>query len=274
MFIYAAIRAYAYSIEYVPQAVDALSQENNIGILGGFISFFLVLFVNQTNGQFLKMYGFSKACSGRIQDVAALAKAQLPPVMADRLVRHLNAAHVAGYVGLKAIGHGSPYSKAHFFDHYNSEYKLLTKEETKILRHNSMEKSGMYMKELVTWSHLDVARARKAGHIDRYQEKQMNDCILQFRASMDGIYDYTEQPPHFFYIHFLVLLSAIYLPLFAIDTAVAAGWGDDKFIGVSCFTTYFFCPNKSGADELTCLLIARHNEFRCSASARYLCRWA
>ena len=41
--------------------------------------------------------------------------------------------------------------------------------------------------------------------------------------AMDGMYDYTDQPPHFFYIHFLVLLSALYLPLFAIDTAYAAG---------------------------------------------------
>ena len=34
------------------------------------------------------------------------------------------------------------------------------------------------------------------------------------------MYDYTDQPPHFFYIHFLVLLSALYLPLFAIDNLV------------------------------------------------------
>merc|ERR1712194_504760 len=44
---------------------------------------------------------------------------------------------------------------------------------------------------------------------------------------MDGIYDYTDQPPHFFYVHFLALLSAVYLPLFAIDTAYGAGWGEE-----------------------------------------------
>ena len=37
---------------------------------------------------------------------------------------------------------------------------------------------------------------------------------------------------HFFYIHFLVLLSALYLPLFAIDTAYAAGWGEETYIGL------------------------------------------
>ena len=41
------------------------------------------------------------------------------------------------------------------------------------------------------------------------------------------MYDYTDQPPHFFHIHFLVLLSALYLLLFAIDTAYAAGCGEE-----------------------------------------------
>ena len=42
--------------------------------------------------------------SGRIQDVAGLARTQLPKDMADKLVRHFNAAQIAGYVGLNAIG--------------------------------------------------------------------------------------------------------------------------------------------------------------------------
>ena len=87
MLVYVAIRIFAHSIDYVPQSVDALSDDNNLEILGGFLSFFLVLFVNQTNGRFLQMYSFSKACSGRIQDLAGMAKAQFPPEIADRLVR-------------------------------------------------------------------------------------------------------------------------------------------------------------------------------------------
>ena len=62
--------------------------------------------------------------------------------------------------------------------------------------------------------------------------------------AMDGMYDYTDQPPHFFYIHFLVLLSALYLPLFAIDTAYAAGWGEEtcelqEFYMISTFYFLF-----------------------------------
>ena len=98
-------------------------------------------------------------------------------------------------------------------------------------RHD-MDNSGLCMKELVTWCQEDVVEARKAGYLDSYQEKLMHDRILAFRAAMDGMYDYTDQPPHFFYIHFLVLLSALYLPLFAIDTAYAAGWGEETYIGL------------------------------------------
>jgi len=67
--VYVAVRIYAHAIDGVPGSVD-LMEDTNVGILGGFLSFFLVLFVNQTNGRFLEMYGFCKAASGRIQDVS------------------------------------------------------------------------------------------------------------------------------------------------------------------------------------------------------------
>jgi len=229
--VYVSIRIVANTLDYVPDSVSLL-EKTNIGVLGGFLSFFLVLFVNQTNARFLDMYGFSKACSGRIQDVAGLARTQLPPEMGDKLVKHFNAAQIAGYVGLNAIGQGSPYSKTFFFDVYNDQHNLLTPAELKTLSHHDWDNSGLCMKELCTWCQMDAVEARKAGHLDTYQEKYVHDRILQFRAAMDGMYDYTDQPPHFFYIHFLVLLSVLYLPLFAIDTAYAAGWGEETYIGL------------------------------------------
>ena len=60
----------------------------------------------------------------------------------------------------------------------------------------------------------------------------MHSRLLEFRATMDAMYDYCDQPPHFFYIHFLVLLSAFYLPIFAVDNAFSAGWGADSDIFV------------------------------------------
>jgi predicted membrane chloride channel (bestrophin family) len=231
MLIYIGIRVCANILDYVPDSV-ALLEKTNIGVLGGFLSFFLVLFVNQTNGRFLEMYGFSKACSGRIQDVAGLARAQLPADLGKKIVRHFQAAQISGYAGLNAIGQGSPYSKTHFFDVYNEKHGLLSPAEMKALDHHDMDNSGLCMKELCTWCQEDVAEARRLGYLDTYQEKNFHDRILDFRAAMDGMYDWSDQPPHFFYIHFLVLLSALYLPLFAIDTAYAAGWGEETYVGL------------------------------------------
>ena len=69
----------------------------------------------------LEMYGFSKACSGRIQDVAGLAKTQLPAELAEKLIRHFNAAHIAGYVGLNSVGQGSPYREFNFFEQMSKD---------------------------------------------------------------------------------------------------------------------------------------------------------
>jgi len=202
------------------EAAEAM-QNSTISVVGGFLSFFLVLFVNQTNGRFFEMYGFSKACAGRTQDIAGLASTQFPPELANQIVRHMNAAHVAGYVGL-----GTMYSERHFFDHFNREWNLLTDEELDQLAIYDWEEGADVMKDLVTWCQRDVGLAKKLGYIDSYEANEMHQTILRFRASMDGIYDYCDQPPHFFYVHFLCWLSAIYLPIFAIDNAYAAGIGD------------------------------------------------
>lgn len=65
---------------------------SDIGIIGGFLSFFLVFFVVQSNTRFNMMYDKSMCCEGRILDIATLAKATLPRENGLRLIRYLNAA--------------------------------------------------------------------------------------------------------------------------------------------------------------------------------------
>jgi Bestrophin, RFP-TM, chloride channel len=69
---------------------------SDIGIIGGFLSFFLVFFVIQSNTRFNLMYEKSMSCEGRIFDVATMAKASLPREHGLRLVRYMNAA-VSGH---------------------------------------------------------------------------------------------------------------------------------------------------------------------------------
>mmetsp|Transcript_12621 Transcript_12621/g.14433 ORF Transcript_12621/g.14433 Transcript_12621/m.14433 type:complete len:386 (-) Transcript_12621:173-1330(-) len=219
------VRLQAYiGIENPASFVESMLDSSNIDILGGFVAFLLVLFVNQTNERFWAMYQLSKRCCGLIQDTAGLVTNQFPPtaVESKKLLRYMNAAHIAGYVGL-----GGPYSKQHFFNHLNQEHNLLNKEELAELEVYDMDKGSATFKTLCTWCQREVVSARKAGHIDSYEAVQLQNRMLNFRAAMDGMYDFCEQPTQFFYIHFLILISTIYLPLFAVSVACGSGWGDE-----------------------------------------------
>ena len=58
MTVYIGIRIAAHTSES-PIDIEVLNN-SDIGVLGAFLSFFLIFFVNQTNGRFLEMYGFSR----------------------------------------------------------------------------------------------------------------------------------------------------------------------------------------------------------------------
>jgi len=227
--IFVAIRFLAHShyAAEIPQTLIDTMGNGNISILGGFLSFFLVLFVNQTNTRFFDMYQLSRACSGRVQDIAGYASARLPPAEAHRLVRFMNAAHLAGYTGL-----GEEYTKRNFFDHFNDLYGLLQPEELQKFDGIDMDSGSDIFKELCTWCQKEVASAQRSGLLDDMAANYMQDQILRLRQHMDGIYDTLFQPPHFYYIHFLCVLTGIYLPLFAIDAGFSAGFGEDSHMSV------------------------------------------
>jgi hypothetical protein len=62
----------------LPDFVANIATGGHITTLGGFISFFLVFYVNQSHKRFYFLYHHSMACKGRIFDVATLARASLP----------------------------------------------------------------------------------------------------------------------------------------------------------------------------------------------------
>ena len=224
MVVFGLVRYHARTTAEMPQVFETLGDSFNIEVIGGFLSFFLVLFVNQTNTRYFDMYKLAKASAGRVQDIAGLAAANFPQASAHRINRYMNAAHIAGYVGL-----GGPYKRRNFFDHFNKKHNLLTGAELARLEvvNGSMDLGSAVFKELITWCQKDIYVAQKAGHVDSYQVVQLHGKILDLRAAMDGIYDYCDQPIPFFYIHFICLLTAFYLPLFAMDAAYSSGWGDE-----------------------------------------------
>ena len=221
MLIFVGVRLQARSGVAEPGMVEQLG-DTDIKVIGGFLSFFLVLFVNQTNARFFEMYKLSKKCAGQIQDVAGLVASSLPRDDALRLVRFMNAAHIAGYVGLSEV-----YTKGNLFDKFNGDYKLMSEKEYSRLKQFNLDAGSGALKELCTWCLSEVTKAHKAHHIDSIEAHQLHHHVLEFRAAMDGIYDHCDQPSHYFYIHFLCLLSALYLPIFALDNAYSCGWGDN-----------------------------------------------
>ncbi|KAL3907072.1 MAG: hypothetical protein SGARI_003715, partial [Bacillariaceae sp.] len=224
--IYVAIRIQAHFGAAMPELAILMS-ETDTNILGGFLSFLLVLFVNQTNNRFFDMYNLARSCGGRIQDAAGLTHTYLQrkqPQRVDRILRYLNAAQIAGYVGLS----GSPYSQSNFFEPINEQHHMLTPQELDRLRDLDMDGGPAAFKELIRWTHEELGQALEEDAITDNQSIQIQERVLALRAGMDGIYNFCDQPTHFFYIHFLCLLSALYLPIFAVENAFTAGWGDES----------------------------------------------
>lgn len=218
--IFVVTRIQARLSDEEPAMAEELSN-TDINVIGGFLSFFLVLFVNQTNTRFFDMYKLSKKCAGQCQDVAGLAKSMMPLQDGQRLVRYMNAAHISGYVGLS-----DTYRKHNLFDKFNGDHGLLNEKEMGRLKQYDMNAGSGTFKELVTWCQLEVSKARKSGVLDSFEADKLHHHVLELRAGMDGLCDHCDQPPHYFYVHFLVLLSALYLPIFALDNAYGCGWGE------------------------------------------------
>lgn len=222
MSLFVSIRVHTYSFGVLPEFAKTLGQLD-IGIIGGFLSFFLVLFVNQANARFQDLYKESMNATKRIYDItSSIATTSLPATSAQRLNRYLNAAHAAGYVGLA----GHTYTTSAFFDTLNDMYGWITEEETQLIQKSSasLSTSGPDVCHiLVEWCMKDIDRGYRAQILEVKDFVAMREKIMMFRASINTLYEYNDQPIHFFYIHFLCLLSALYLPLFAISNAYKAG---------------------------------------------------
>ena len=122
MSIYVLVRIGA-KLDKIPDFLKALC-EVDLTYVGGFLSFFLVFFVNQSFERFYTLYGASMKCEGCVFNVAALVKTSLPQAHSYRLIRYMNAAHVAGYVGLSGV-----YDYDNFFKPLNEKNHFLTQEE-------------------------------------------------------------------------------------------------------------------------------------------------
>lgn len=221
MALYVAIRIVARNT--VPEGL-AIVATANISIIGTFLSFFLVLYVDQANKRFMDMYQNSRTCQGGIFDAAALARTTLDRGGALRMIRYLNAAHIAGYIGLT-----DTYTFDNFFVHANRAKSMLTPGEVNRMRMIEMNYDRSACHELVVWAMAEVTKAQTAGIMDNRMAQCYRDLMFRLRGNFGSLYDYADQPIGFFYVHFACLLSVTYLPLFTIQVALDAGVGDQAY---------------------------------------------
>ena len=151
--IYACVKV-AARLNPLPDFVADLASVN-IAVVGGFLSFFLVFCVNQSHKRFFGLYHQSTSCKGRILDTATLAVISLPYAQASRLVRYMNAAHAAGYVGLSKV-----YPSQSYFDHIDKDLGLLTEEERARLEEIDMDKGSAATRELIAWGVNEIQTAK------------------------------------------------------------------------------------------------------------------
>ena len=98
---------------------------------------------------------------GRIFDAATLAVTTLPFAQACRLVRYMNAAHAAGYVGLSEV-----YPSGSYFNRAAKKMGLLTEEERARLDAIDLDKGGSCNREIIVWAMNEIQTAQVSATLD------------------------------------------------------------------------------------------------------------
>lgn len=243
-----------------------------------FLTFFQSIMFAESYRRFFDQYKLSMACEGRIFDVASLASATLSATAARRLVRYLNASHVALYVGMCPS-----YNYSNLFQHVNQTWGLLTKRECARMRQIDMDQTGgSACRELITWGLREVESAHQRGDIDDHLSKQMREQILQLRGAMGSLFDYDDQPLPYFFFYFVYILSLLYLPQAAISIGSEV---KEETVGFEILaflikmTNIFFIVGvrvlsrkmaKPYGDDIEDLSVMHYVNFTCQASFRVL----
>lgn len=211
-------------------AEDFKNLSGNLSYVGGFLLFFLVFYVNQNHHRYFQLHNDSMILMGRVNDVATLVKAILPMERARRINRYMNAAHIAMYTGLSET-----YEKENFFDPLEQRFALLTDEELfRVVDEIDVDKSGAKAAyEIITWIMCDIRDAQLNNFIDTNEAMQLREQLLDFRSTISKIFVTTTLPIPFFYVHFLSMLTAVYLPLFAIIVAYETGADDTNTVSIA-----------------------------------------
>jgi len=83
--------------------------------------------------------------------------------------------------------------------------------------------------EIITWCLDEVATAVSKDLISPFVSSKFRELILKEQDSLGRLYADEDQSISFAYYHFVCFLSAVYLPLFAMSSAMDAGIGEAAY---------------------------------------------
>lgn len=179
--------------------------------------------MNQNHARYYSMHCDTMLVMGKICSLAALLASSgpyLPIERSRRINRYCNAAHVVMYAGLSEY-----LQEANLVHNLCRDYALLTEKEiVQLIPKGFYQGKAATCNELITWALMDVNHALgKITMIDAFQAQEMRVHLTDFRSTVAKIFVTCLCPIPFFYVHFLSLLTAIYLPLFALMVAFQTG---------------------------------------------------
>jgi Bestrophin, RFP-TM, chloride channel len=262
----------------LPNFVSGLG-DSNVTTIGGFITFFLALYVNNSHSRYFEQYDFSMNAKGRILDAATLGITYLPKATAVRIIRYMNAANISAYVGLSDV-----YSYENFFMRLNKDFGLLTSRELKRMNLIDLDKGGTCHRELIIWALREIKQCHDEGIIDNDLALEFRDHIMRLRGALGAIFNAKDLPIPFFYVHFISMLTALYLPLYSISAAYQVGgpevsWLADIVVGLIVVLQAIFVNglrllgqkmNDPFGDDLTDLSVRFYVTFTWTMSNRIL----
>jgi len=210
--IYVSLRVY-YTVHDLPAFLVGFvaGSNGNIIVIGAFMTFILAYYAKEGLNRFDNQYELCMSAKESVLDVASLARSHLPREQGLRIVRYMNASHAAGFVGLSEV-----YSYQKYFLEVNKSMLLLTENELRRVAAYEMDNGGSCYREIIQWVQIEIKDLMDSGTLDKHTAKQFRTKLLEFQSSLSKLYNFADQPIPFFYIHFVCLVSTLYLPLFSL----------------------------------------------------------
>ena len=219
---------YAYMRYYITPHANIIVPSSGISAIGSLMSILLVYYLNSGFSRYYQIYYTSMSVQGRIFDFAIMSRSYLSTEKSMILWRYLNAAQILGYMSFSRI-----HNEDNFFKPLNDKHNFLTDMEFDILKNAyDLRSSGSAYREVIEWATEEIEEEVENNRLSEYRAYKLQDQILQLRAKLAGLVDFKQLPVPFIYVHYIHIMTALYLPLFAF--LIAFGFGQDnriEFIG-------------------------------------------